>query len=97
MKRKDKENEKEHSIQYGRCGYIKCETIARVFCTLAHENSKDELVGLQFSSTAHALPEFLTVISERRVRVPFSMDIEKVELVHECSPEHMRMTTVRLK
>ena len=30
-------------------------------------------------------------------KVPFSMAIENMELMHECSPEHLRMGTARLK
>ena len=30
-------------------------------------------------------------------QVTFSMAIENVELMHECSPEHLRMGTARLK
>ena len=37
-----------------------------------------------------------TVIVERREQVPFSMAIENGELMHECSPEHLRRSA-RLK
>ena len=37
------------------------------------------------------LPEFLTVIAEQRKQVPFRKVTENMELVHECSPEHLCM------
>ena len=37
------------------------------------------------------------VIEVRREQVPFSMAIENMELMHECSPKHLRMGTARLK
>ena len=38
----------------------------------------------------------LSVIVERREQVPLSMAIENGVLMHECSPEHLRMGTARL-
>ena len=35
--------------------------------------------------------------AERKKQVPFSMAIENVELMHKCSPEPLRMGTVRMK
>ena len=31
------------------------------------------------------------ILRERKSKVPFSMSIENLELMHECSPEHFRM------
>ena len=38
-----------------------------------------------------------TVIADRGEQFPLSMAIENVELMYECSPEHMRMGAVRLQ
>ena len=38
-----------------------------------------------------------TVIVEQREQVPFSMAIENGELMQDCSLEHLRMGTARLK
>ena len=38
-----------------------------------------------------------SITEERQKQVPFSMAIENVELVHQCSHEHLRMDTVKLK
>ena len=39
----------------------------------------------------------LEVTKERNEEVPFSMAIGNGELMHECSPEHSRMETARMK
>ena len=36
-------------------------------------------------------------IGARREKVPFSMDIENGELLHECFPKHLCMGTARRK
>ena len=54
-------------------------------------------VSLEFSSTAFRFQNVFTFIAERRGPVPFSMAKENIELMHECSPEHLRMGRVRLK
>ena len=38
-----------------------------------------------------------SVLSLSEERVPFSMAMENGELMHECSPEHLRMGTAILK
>ena len=35
--------------------------------------------------------------NEENNYVPFSAAIEKVELMHECFPKHLRMGTARMK
>ena len=50
-----------------------------------------------FSLIALHVQNVFTVIVERREQVPFRMAIENGELMHECSPEHLRIGTARLK
>ena len=52
---------------------------------------------LEFSLIALHVQNVFTVMVERREQVPFSMAIEHGKLMHECSPEHLRMGTARLK
>ena len=37
------------------------------------------------------LPDLIAVFADRKQRVPFSMVIVKVEFMHKCSSEHLRM------
>ena len=56
----------------------------------------DCIVCLQFSCfIAGTSPD--KSIGARREQVPFSMAGENVELMHECSPEHLRMGTATFK
>ena len=52
---------------------------------------------LEFSLIAPHFQNAFTVIVARRDQVPFSMAIENGELMHECSPEHLRIGTAILK
>ena len=74
-----------------------------LFQTLAQENCKNEkdkdrsLVSLGICFKSTPLPKLTGVFAERKKQVTFSIAIENVELMHECSPEHLRKGTVRLK
>ena len=48
-----------------------------------------------FNSTP--LSDFFSVIAQGREQVPFSKDTESVEHIHERSPEHTLIGTVRLE
>ena len=37
-------------------------------------------------------PNTSLLFAQSREQVPFRMAIENVQLAHECSPEHLRMT-----
>ena len=67
-------------------------TIIKIFWTWSalRQNSKKKKtkITLRFQNVIPA-------IAERRKKIPFSMDIENEELMHECSPEHFRMGTAR--
>ena len=48
-------------------------------------------------SNCTALPERLAVFTEKREQVPFRIDMENVELVHLCCPQHLNVETSRIK
>ena len=54
-----------------------------------------EMKLIKFYSTP--LPELTAVFAEPIKQVPFSMATENVDLIHECSPEHLSMVTARLE
>ena len=41
--------------------------------------------------------QLFIAFTERKVKVPFSMAIGNLELMHECFPKHLRMETTRMK
>ena len=41
--------------------------------------------------------QLFLAFTERKKKVPFSMDIGNGELMHECFPKHLRMGTARMK
>ena len=59
--------------------------------------SNKRFLFLEISWIGLQVQNVFTVIVERRKQVPFSMAIENGELMRECSPEHLRMGTARLK
>ena len=59
--------------------------------------SNKRFLFLEISWIGLQVQNVFSVIVERRKQVPFSMAIENGELMRECSPEHFRMGTARLK
>ena len=54
-------------------------------------------VCLEYSLTAVHFQNGFAVIADRGEQFQLSMAIENVVFMHECSPEHLRMGTVRLQ
>ena len=55
------------------------------------------IIFFEFGLTPRHFQNVFTVIVERREQVPFCIDIQNGELMHDCSPEPLGMGTVRLK
>ena len=68
----------------------------------AHRISKiympgHKLVSLEISFNSNSLPELSAVFAEKNGKLHSVFSYKNVELMHKCSPEHLRMGTLRLK
>ena len=55
------------------------------------------LIILRFVFDRRSIGLNLYYFASRKMSAPFSVATDNVELRHECSPQHLRMGTARMK